>query len=352
MSRRKRLFGEAAFQRLKDFVARKGGECLGRVYRNAWVEMRFRCARGHMWRARPIRVTTGRWCPECRRSEKLEKLQAVARINGGECLSRRYFGADVKYRMRCAAGHVWKTKASSISAGHWCPICRRTGRPPAYSIEDARRTAHARGGRLLSTSYRRVDKPLLFECGAGHRFRTTLSKVLSDGHWCRRCATEDRRLGIGAAAEAAKRRRGRCLSTRYLNKDQRLEWQCAEGHRWHATLGNVRRGTWCPLCNRPRRLTLEDMQAVASARGGKCLSRRFKNNTTHLLWECADGHQWRATPKNVRQHGTWCPDCARGLRAEEIEIRRKALRGLSKSAARLLAAAAKRRAQKRPRTEL
>ena len=199
---------------------------------------------------------------------------------------------------------------------------------------------------MLSTSYRRVDEKLLFECGAGHRFHKTFSKLFSDGSWCRRCAFARQRLGIGAALEAAKRRGGRCLSTRYVNKDQKLEWECAKGHRWCAGLGNIRRGTWCPLCNRPRRLTLEDMQAVASARGGKCVSKRFKNGTTHLLWECADGHQWRATPKNVRQHRTWCPDCARGLRAEEIERRRKALRGLGKAADRLLAAASKKRARK------
>jgi hypothetical protein len=344
------LFGEAAFRRLKLHALSKGGECLGRVYVNAWTEMPFRCARGHVWRARPVRITTtGSWCPQCRQEDKLEKLQAIARANGGECLSRRYDGAYTRYRMRCAAGHAWKTKAIFISAGHWCPICRLTGRPPAHSIEDARRAARVRGGRLLSSSYRRVDEKLLFECEAGHRFHTTLSKVLSDGTWCRRCAIERQRLGIGAALEAAKRRGGRCLSARYLNKDQKLEWECAKGHRWRTALRTIRRGSWCPLCNKPRRLTLEDMHAVAGARGGRCLSKRFKNTATHLLWECADRHQWRATPKNVRQHHTWCPDCARGLRAEEIEIHRKALRGLGKAADRVLAAAAEERVRKRPK---
>ena len=270
MHKPRRLFGEAAFQRLKAHAARKGGECLDLVYRSSWTQMRFRCARGHVWRALPIRITAeGRWCPQCRLADKLEKLQAIARANGGECLSRRYDGAYTKYRMRCAAGHVWKTKAIFTSAGHWCPICRLTGRPPAHTIEDARRAARARGGRLLSASYRRVDEKLLFECGAGHRFHTTLSKVLSDGHWCRRCANERQRLGIGAAFEAARRQGGRCLSTRYLNKDQKLEWECAKGHRWRVALRNVRRGTWCALCNKPPRVTLEDVQAVAKERGGK-----------------------------------------------------------------------------------
>ena len=277
------------------------------------------------------------------------RLKHKAAALGGKCLGRRWRGSLAKYPMRCAEGHVWKTKATYVISGHWCPICRRTGRPPAYTIADARQAAAARGGHLLSRRYRRVDRKLEFECAAGHRFQTTLAKVIIDGHWCRQCAIERLRLGIGAAIEIAAARGGRCVSTQYLKSTQPLEWQCAKGHRWRAALGNVRRGTWCPLCNRPRRLTLEDMHAVARARGGKCLSRRYRNTATHLTWECADGHRWLATPKNVRQHGTWCPDCARGLSDEEIQLRRKALRGLSDAARRLLAGATKKRAEKRAR---
>jgi hypothetical protein len=347
----RRLRGEAAFRRLKDLAAAKGGECLSRFYRNQLTKMRFRCAREHVWFALPVRITEGSWCPKCRLAERLVRMHAVARANGGECFGRRWRGSRAKYPMRCAEGHVWKTKAEYVIAGHWCPICRRTGRPAAHDIADARRAAQARGGRLLSARYRDTRQKLRFECAAGHRFRTTLSKVINDGHWCRQCTHERNRLGIKAAVEVATRRGGRCLSTQYLNHRQPLEWECARGHRWRAALANVRKekGTWCPLCNRPRRLTLEDMQRVARARGGKCLSKKFKNTTSHLWWECADGHQWRATPKNVRQHGTWCPDCARGLGAEEIEARRKALRGVSDAARRLLAAAGRKRAGERPR---
>ena len=53
--------------------------------------------------------------------------------------------------------------------------------------------------------------------------------------------------------EAAKRRGGRCLSTRYLNKDQKLEWECAKGHRWRAALSNIRQhGTWLVVENQTK----------------------------------------------------------------------------------------------------
>lgn len=42
------------------------------------------------------------------------------------------------------------------------------------------------------------------------------------------------------------------------------------------------------------RHTLEEMRALAAARGGRCLSTEYVNTSTHLLWECANGHQWKA----------------------------------------------------------
>jgi len=234
--------------------------------------------------------------------------------------------------MRCAEGHVWRARAVDVAAGHWCAICRRTGRPPEYTITDVQQAAAKRGGKLLSKRYRRVDERLTFECSAGHRFRTKAARLLNEGRWCKQCAVEKQRLGLDCARATAARRGGLCLSTSYLNNQQPLDWECAKGHRWRAMLSNVRRGTWCPLCNRPRRLTIEDAQEAARARGGRCISRHFRNSTTHLWWECATGHQWRATPKNVRQHGTWCPECARGMSAREVQARRKASRPLAQAA--------------------
>lgn len=59
-----------------------------------------------------------------------------------------------------------------------------------------------------------------------------------------------------------------------------------------------------------KRRTLEEMQALAVARGGRCLSDHYVNTATHLEWECAMGHRWRATPASVIQHSSWCRVCA------------------------------------------
>jgi hypothetical protein len=54
------------------------------------------------------------------------------------------------------------------------------------------------------------------------------------------------------------------------------------------------------------------MQKIALSRGGKCLSKEYKNGRTKLLWECANGHVWSSKSDNIKQ-GKWCPDCSTGL---------------------------------------
>ena len=55
--------------------------------------------------------------------------------------------------------------------------------------------------------------------------------------------------------------------------------------------------------------TIQDMKKLAKARSGRCVSGTYVNARTKLLWECAEGHQWEATPSKIKL-GTWCPYCA------------------------------------------
>ncbi len=56
-------------------------------------------------------------------------------------------------------------------------------------------------------------------------------------------------------------------------------------------------------------LTLEDLQKAAAFRGGKCLSKRFKqgNWDAMLKWEDAEGRTFEATPRLILLGGHWSP---------------------------------------------
>ena len=45
-------------------------------------------------------------------------------------------------------------------------------------------------------------------------------------------------------------------------------------------------------------LSIEEMQNIASNKKGTCLSTKYIDANTHLKWECSEGHIWEATPGN------------------------------------------------------
>jgi hypothetical protein len=82
---------------------------------------------------------------------------------------------------------------------------------------------------------------------------------------------------------------------------------------WDAIPASIRKGSWCPYCVHNHKLKLEEMQQIARQRGGKCISKKYINNRTALVWECRRRHRWKALLSNVnrgpQKSGTWCLKC-------------------------------------------
>jgi hypothetical protein len=182
--------------------------------------------------------------------EALSHLRSIAADHGGKCLSTSYAGAFTKLIWQCAKGHEWTAKPNNVQQGGWCPYC------------------------------------------AGH-----IKKTIED------------------MKDLATQHGGQCLSRVYKNNRSKLVWQCQLGHQWETTPGTVVRGRWCPKCGvsrggLSRRLGLLEMKSIAASRGGLCLSDEYVNTDTNLLWQCKEGHQWKAIPDSIKR-GTWCPVCGR-----------------------------------------
>lgn len=126
-----------------------------------------------------------------------------------------------------------------------------------------------------------------------------------------------KRLSIDEMRAIAKAHEGKCLSEKYINNSQKLTWQCKQSHKWNATANNVKNGTWCPQCAGNQLLSIEEIRAVAESRGGKCLSEKYINSKTLIKWQCAKGHIWLASPDNIRS-GSWCDSCARTANANKL----------------------------------
>ena len=171
--------------------------------------------------------------------------------------------------------------------------------------------AISKGGKLLSNEYLGRDYKLSFMCSKGHQWSTSPSNIKS-GTWCPKCGmesfTNSRKKTIDDMKNLANSIGGECLSNEYNGDKENLLWQCVKGHKWWAIPGSVVGGHWCPTCSKNKKLTIQLMNELAKIKKGKCLSTEYINARTKLKWECEKGHTWEAVPYSIR-NGTWCPKC-------------------------------------------
>ncbi len=317
-------------QQMREIAESRGGICISEMYVNSATKLCWRCRAGHEWNAAPLHIKRGHWCPVCARVARLtlQEMNNVAARKSGQCLSAEYLNSSKPLRWRCAIGHEWNARPASVKSGNWCPFCARNRE---LEFEQLRQIARERGGRCLSTEYKNSRTPLLWECSQRHRWKACPANIKGGtrrkGSWCLQCYNSRRifrpKHDIAAMNEVASSRGGLCLSTEYLGSKIKLTWQCSRGHLWTAMPVSVLHGTWCPVCAHNQRLQLEALQKIAASRGGDCLSQAYVNERTPLTWYCAAGHIWSATPGKVKR-GSWCPKCA-GIRRRSKWIALRAI---------------------------
>jgi thiol-disulfide isomerase/thioredoxin len=324
---------EDRLEQIKQIAMDRGGKCLSKEYIQSKSKLEFECDKGHRWKALPNNITQGSWCLKCARQRMGEEQRdsivtfyKIAAEHGGKCLSKEYLGGPNKIEFECEHGHRWKTLGISVKIGHWCPDCRyiNNGLKRRDPIDVFNKIAKDKGGKCLSTEYINRDVPLKFECAEGHTWKTS-GNLIKKGTWCPKCFNKKRgasqRDSIKTFQEIAKKHGGKCLSTKYINSNTRLEFECAKGHRWYTKAITIKhQGSWCPGCysttrGESLRDSIETYHRIAAEKGGKCISTEYKNKDSRLTFECAKGHIWQTVAQGVK-NGTWCRVCSYIARAE------------------------------------
>lgn len=241
-------------------VKKMKGELLSTSYENANSKCRFKCDKEHIWETKAINVLRGSWCHDCAgiKSHTINMLKEYAKKKGGECLSSKYTGSNGPYLWSCSKGHQWETTWASINrAGTWCRICSykaRGIRQYGYSIKELQKLAIEQGGECLSKEYQGVFTKYKWKCEKGHVFVRAFSDI-RDGMWCQKCSRvnlQKRFQGytVNDLQNFADNLGGKFLSTEYLNKHTKYEWECGYGHKWKASAHSILNGgSWCSTCS-------------------------------------------------------------------------------------------------------
>lgn len=242
---------------------------------------------------------------------KLLEMKSLAKNKGGKCLSQNYVDSKTKLQWKCKNGHIWKSLPLKVKHGQWCPYCAKNRR---LTIEEMKDMARERGGKCLSSKYINATSKLKWQCKNGHKWEARPLKIRI-GRWCPDCGGS-KKLTIEDMRKIAQKRNGKCLSKDYINNVTKLTWQCKEGHVWKASPSSIKTGSWCRHCGIRKKWSIEEMQKMAQVRGGKCLSKEYKNIDSKLIWKCKAGHIWETTPyRMMNKRGNWCRICEKGFKS-------------------------------------
>jgi len=194
-------------------------------------------------------------------------------------------------------------------------------------LKIAQQIANEHGGRCLSAEYKNNNTKMLWECKNKHTWFAILSNIKNYGKWCPYCAGVKLLNGLELAQMIAGNKDGRCLSEKYTRAIDKMLWECKEGHRWYATLTNIKNnGRWCPVCaieeirkKNTLKNGLEISKQAAKIRNGYCLSSKYISCYSKMIWKCANGHEWSATLNSIRK--IWCPECGKINSANKRKIK-------------------------------
>ncbi|WP_339176926.1 zinc-ribbon domain-containing protein [Paenibacillus sp. FSL R5-0701] len=356
---------------MEQLAGRRGGKCLSKKYINIDYPLLWECTNGHDFIATPYSIEKGSWCPKCNNNSVFfneEKCRFILESltqkkfyktrkefgNGYELdgyneelrLAFEYHGRqhfsytpyfhnqseeiffeqqlrDLKKEQLCKENSIhlivipYNVESDTDKVGFlhkklWelgydvldNDLDWRSFYKGFNPLEELHTLAGLKNGICLSNEYNGSDEKLSWECSEGHVWEAT-PYYIRKGSWCPQC------LGRGRTIEdmkiLAQEKGGECLSDSYTNNSTKLTWKCESGHVWDATPLSISNGAWCPRCS-GRLITIKDMHLLAESKNGKCLSTQYSNNTTPLLWECHMGHQWKAATRSIQQ-GSWCPSC-------------------------------------------
>jgi hypothetical protein len=249
-----------ALSLFRDVAASRGGKVLTTTApRNDNQLIEWQCARGHKWRAKPNNILNGKWCPECS-------------VGVGERICRLYFEQLFGQPFPC----TWpEWLIIGGTRRELDGFCDQLGLAFEHQGQQHfRKVARFRVDDASLERGKRVDEAKINLC---RKHGVTLIQIPE-------IPTLTPLPAVKSAIKEACLRHGVRLPRDFDRKSIDLK------SAWDYDL-------------------MERLSDAARQRGGKCLGHEFIGIASKYRWECANGHQWEASGGNILHRRSWCPTC-------------------------------------------
>ena len=303
----------------------RGGKCLSIEYKTMRSKIVWECSLGHKFEATPDHIMRGRWCPQC--SAGL-----------GERICRAFFEQLFNAKFpKCRPSWLISNNGGRLELDGYSRKLKLAFEH--QGIQHYRRIKYFQKDdeslinqqirdqeKLLLCNYHGIklitvpqipdllhvdevadyikDKCIHLDVKIPSSF-DSLEVQLKDAY-----STLNSLIDLESINSIAESKGGKCLSNNYVNNTTKLCFECAEGHKWKTSPAAIKAGRWCPECAGLKKPEIKTYKKIAEERGGSCLSDKYINAKTKLLFECERFHKWEALPCSVKR-GSWCPICAK-----------------------------------------
>lgn len=265
-------------------------------------------------------------------------------------------GSRSKAWWRCAQGHEWSARISSVVMdGCGCPYCMgkkpipgqtdlASRMPQIAALWDSERNAPLKAEDVTPGSKAKV----FWRCEKGHSWQTTVLSVALDGCGCPYCAGKKAIPGetdlVTLSPEVAKQwdpERNGGLDPRTLTpaSHEKVWWRCEKGHPWLAApyTRTKEKGAGCPYCTGRKVLPgfndLATLRPKLSEQWYQPLNGALKptdvtlGSNKKVWWRCSENHVWQACVySRTRAKGSDCPVCAGVVKKAKPPVRRPSRR--------------------------
>lgn len=237
----------------KDIAKEKGGRCVSDEYISFRSNLEWECNKSHKWVAslRNIKERDG-WCPVCRDHKRkhllLIKIKPILTKKGWDTVEGEIEGWKKRtLTIKCNEGHEWLASPQSIKYNN-CPECVKRCYDRDKHMLEIKQIVEAREGEIISGSYQNLKSVFVVKCERGHEWKAKAAG-LKNNKWCPTCHGRNNKEQLKTIRFLAEQNGGKCLSNEYIGKDDKLEFECMNGHTFWMSPNNVKNGQRCPYCS-------------------------------------------------------------------------------------------------------
>ena len=301
------------------------------------------CEKGHEWGARldnrcknsptGCPYCSGRLCAkedslEFKYPELTEQLLAAGNQLDPSLI---HPGTVKKFDWKCAEGHIFNAAVRQRTLhDKQCPVCQSL----AFNFPDL----------LDQWDFKKnsedplqvppgSNKKVWWRCAEDHEWEAAIGSRVR-GHGCPACAglvpTAKNNFAVDNpdSAKYWDFDENDLPPSAYLQGSmKKCHFICEQGHKFSATLNNVRYGKWCPYCSGQKvgyGNSLQDTNPELASQWHKTKNKISPSeitagSTKKAWWICENGHEWEAVISS-RKRGNACPGCANRMVTEENSL--------------------------------